>query len=51
VGVGNDSSVMEVIETSDMGKQTVKNKDVAFLRHDRGEFLAAPDIIADMTSG
>ena len=50
VGVGDDSSVMEVIETSDMGKQTVKKEDVAFLRHDWGEFLAVLDIIADTTS-
>jgi len=34
VWVGNNTSVMEVIETSDVGKQTVKNKDVASLGHD-----------------
>jgi hypothetical protein len=51
VGVGNDASVVEIIKAGNMGKQTVKDEDVAFLRLNRGEFLAATDVIADMIRG
>lgn len=51
MGVGNDASVMEIIQAGDMGKQTVKDEDVTFLRFDRGEFLAIANVITDMIRG
>lgn len=51
VRVGDNTSVMEVIETGDMRKQTVKDKDVTLLCHERSEFFAALDVIADVTRG
>lgn len=44
VRVGNDTSVMEVIVPSNMGKQTVHDEDIAFLRHDRCELLTALNV-------
>jgi hypothetical protein len=42
---------MEIIQAGDMGKQTVKDEDVTFLRLDRGEFLAIANVITDMIRG
>lgn len=51
VWVGDDTSIMVVIEAGDMRKQTVKDKDVTFLRHDRREPLAVLDVTANITRG
>ena len=51
MGVGNDAGVMEVVIAGDVRKQTVKDEDVALLRLDRGEILAATNVIADMIRG
>lgn len=50
VGVGNDTSVMQVIEPGGVRKQTVKDKDVAFFRYNWGEFFAALNTIVQMMS-
>lgn len=47
--VGDDASVMEVIETCDVWKQTVKDKDITFLRDDWNEVFTILDIIAEIT--
>ena len=51
VGIGDNASVMQVVETGDVWKQTVKEEGVAFLRYDRGELLAVLDTSVCITSG
>jgi hypothetical protein len=45
-------ALTEVAEACDVGKQTVHNKNFAFLRYDGGEvFAILGDIIADIAFG